>query len=259
MPVTSQKLRGRVLSGLVALAALLTMQGDVIAGTLASRLRALDFSRSTVAVTLNPRIDDPFDQSTLRAPDGALWTKWRQVQSDAARDLDAVAACRADLINCYAAPALRFIELVELAKHGSGRDRLERVNRAINAAIRYSSDLTQHGVIDLWSSPLASLESERGDCEDYAIAKYYVLRSAGVPAGELRIVLVRDLDTQEYHAVLAARQDSEWLVLDNRRMTLLDSYGIQRLQPLFAVDDQGVQMFNARFAGSSRIAVATNR
>jgi predicted transglutaminase-like cysteine proteinase len=239
------------------------LQGCIWAGAVA--LAIVLIGHETAAARPNPgrpqpsEAAEPFHQSTLRAPEGALWSKWRQLQSDAAADLELVAQCRADLIDCYSAPALRFIELVELAQTRTGRDRLDLVNRAVNSAIRYSTDLVQHGVIDLWSSPLASLASGRGDCEDYAIAKYFVLRSAGVAASDLRIVLVRDLDTREYHAVVAARQDTDWLVLDNRRMTLLDGDAIQRLQLLFTVDSQGVQMFGTHVANGIRITPATNR
>ena len=53
------------------------------------------------------------------------------------------------------------------------------INRDINMAIRPTSDLAQWGVTDRWSAPLATLASGRGDCEDYAIAKYVALREAG--------------------------------------------------------------------------------
>jgi predicted transglutaminase-like cysteine proteinase len=252
-------LKAYILSGVVALSALLITQEQSAAGPHATWLRTTASTRPSATMMPTSPTDDPFDQQTLGAPEGALWTKWRRVQADAARDLELAAECRAELADCYSAPALRFIELVEGAKARSGRDRLDQVNQAINAAIRYTTDLSQHGAIDLWSSPLASLASGRGDCEDYAIAKYFVLRAAGIAANDLRMVLVRDLDTREYHAVVAVRQDAGWLVLDNRRMTLLDSEAVQRLQPLFAVNDQGVQMFAVGYAGGSQIAPATER
>ena len=45
-----------------------------------------------------------------------------------------------------------------------------------------SSDFTQHGEADRWSAPLATFATAKGDCEDYAIAKYVALREAGFPA-----------------------------------------------------------------------------
>ena len=72
-----------------------------------------------------------------------------------------------------------------------------RDDRSVNASIRYISDMAQHGVPGLWSGALATFSRGQGDCEDYAIAKYVILRAAGVPAEDLRIMLVRDLIARE--------------------------------------------------------------
>ncbi len=61
--------------------------------------------------------------------------------------------------------------MVDDVRGREGKARVEAANRLINTAIRYTSDLIQHAAIDVWSSPLASLGSGRGDCEDYAIAE----------------------------------------------------------------------------------------
>ena len=75
---------------------------------------------------------------------------------------------------------------------------------------------------DRWSAPLATLTTGRGDCEDYAIAKYVALREAGVAEDDMRLVIVRDLTAGEDHAVVSARLDEKWIVLDNRRLTLVE-------------------------------------
>ena len=41
--------------------------------------------------------------------------------------------------------------------------------------------MAQWGVPDRWSPPLETLATGRGDCEDYAIAKYVALTAAGIP------------------------------------------------------------------------------
>lgn len=284
MPVQFQAAKAKILAGAVALAVVLCAHGQATAKTTTNKPRSAAATslaailpsasveaqvspprdglggarlHSSIALRLPSLNSEPFYQSTIRAPEGALWTKWHQAENDAARDIELVAACRAELHNCYSAPALRFIELVDMAQTRSGRDRLDLVNRMVNTTIRYTSDIAQHGVVDLWSSPLVSFASERGDCEDYAIAKYFILRSAGMATSDLRLLLVRDLVTREYHAVLAARDDGQWLMLDNRRMTLLDSDDTRQLQLLFAINDHGVRIFTTRYAGGSDIAPAT--
>jgi predicted transglutaminase-like cysteine proteinase len=190
---------------------------------------------------------EPFGLFTFRAPEGMLWRKWRSVEADMAKEQTVLDRCREDAESCpsYAA---KFLRLIEAVKSKSGRARLEEANRAVNAAIRYVSDLVQHGEIDRWSAPLATFATAKGDCEDYAIAKYVALREAGFPEGELRLVLVRDHAVQQDHAVLTAHLDDHWLILDNRRSELIADSDASSLTPLFAISHRGVQLFAAPYA-----------
>jgi predicted transglutaminase-like cysteine proteinase len=195
-----------------------------------------------------PRGDEPFGLFAFRAPEGVLWTKWRGVELAMQNEAFTIARCRADPEICPSAAALRFIALAETAREGAGTARLEAVSHAVNKAIRYTSDMTQHGVPDLWSAPLATLTTGLGDCEDYAIAKYAVLRAAGVAADDLRIVLLRDTASREDHAVLAAREDGRWFILDNRRAGFYQDTALPHYMPLFALGQHGVQVFAAPYA-----------
>lgn len=65
-----------------------------------------------------------------------------------------------------------------------------------------------------WST-LGEFLRRGGDCEDYATSKYQLLRTLGVPASDLRVVVVLDGATREHHAVLAVRRPGEekaWLL-----------------------------------------------
>jgi predicted transglutaminase-like cysteine proteinase len=190
---------------------------------------------------------EPFGLFTFRAPEGMLWQKWRGVEADMAREQTVLDRCREDAGNCpsYAA---QFLRLIDTVKSKSGRARLEEANRAVNAAIRYVSDYAQFGEADRWSAPLATFATAKGDCEDYAIAKYVALREAGFPEGELRLVLVRDRAVRQDHAVLAARFEDRWLILDNRRSDLLADSDVSSFTPLFAINHRGVQLFAAPYA-----------
>src|SRR6185369_9020676 len=83
---------------------------------------------------------------------------------------------------------------------------------------------------------------------DYAIAKYVALRAAGVAREDLQLVLVRDRAVRQDHAVLAARLDGHWLILDNRFSALKDDFEASNLTPLFAINHDGVHLFAAPFA-----------
>lgn len=118
--------------------------------------------------------------------------------------------------------AAQFLRLISAVQGKSGRAQLEEANLGVNAAIRYVSDYAQFGEADRWSAPLASFATAKGDCEDYAIAKYVALQQAGFPRDDLRLVLGRDRSLGQDHAVLAARLDGRWLILDSRRPELLE-------------------------------------
>jgi predicted transglutaminase-like cysteine proteinase len=190
---------------------------------------------------------EPFGLFSFRAPEGSLSRKWRGIESDITKEQAVLDRCRENAEGCpsYAAQYLRLIKAVT-AK--SGRDRLDEANRAVNMAIRYASDYAQHGEADRWSAPLASFATGRGDCEDYAIAKYGALTEAGFPRDDLRLVLVRDRAVRQDHAILAARLDGHWLILDSRRSDLIKDSDVMSFTPLYAIDGRGVQLFAAPYA-----------
>jgi predicted transglutaminase-like cysteine proteinase len=181
-------------------------------------------------------------------PDGMLWRKWLGVEAEMAKDQIILDRCRADPASCPP-HAAQFLRLINTVASISGRERLDEANRAINAAISYASDLAQYGEADRWSAPLASFATGKGDCEDYAIAKYAALGEAGFPGDQLQLVLVRDRAVGRDHAVLAARLDGHWLILDNRRAGLIEDSDASSFTPLFAIDNRGVRLFAAPYAG----------
>jgi predicted transglutaminase-like cysteine proteinase len=209
---------------------------------------------------------EPFGLMALQAPEGELWRKWRGVQHEIRMESAVLALCRASPGDCPSAPARRFLAMIETAQARQGRARLGEINRAINLSIRPMSDLAQYGVVDLWTSPLATLAAGAGDCEDYAIAKYVALRETGLDNEDLRLLIVRDTKLQEDHAVVAARLDGRWLVLDNRRLVLLEDMQLKQYAPMFEIDDGGVKRLvpgethrrSSRMAPSATPAASTD-
>jgi predicted transglutaminase-like cysteine proteinase len=104
----------------------------------------------------------------------------------------------------------------------------------------------------VWSPPLETLGAGIGDCEDYAIAKFALLRDAGIAEKDLKVLLVRDTAVRQDHAVLAVRVDGRWLVLDNRRSNLSETRDLPYFMPLFAIDHNGVSLFAAPYAERPR-------
>jgi predicted transglutaminase-like cysteine proteinase len=191
---------------------------------------------------------EPFDLPTFRAPEGLLWVKWRELETGISQDARVITDCRADINQCASPAALRLLEIVDQARHMPIRLAIPIINRTINLSIAYVSDVTQHGLPDVWSSPLATLTTEQGDCEDYAIVKYEALRRLGLPEDDLRLLLVRDSSMGQDHAVLGVRYGGRWLILDNRHSYVLEAAALNQFVPLIAIDHVGVKLF----AGASR-------
>jgi predicted transglutaminase-like cysteine proteinase len=186
---------------------------------------------------------EPFGLFAARLSGGGLLAKWLGVQRRLEDEMVQLALCEGDRDGCVSSAALQFLAIVDAAKARDGRGRLGEINRAINLAIRPTSDLAQYGEIDVWSSPLATLARAAGDCEDYAIAKFVALRLAGLSPDDLRIVIMRDTISGEDHAVAAARLDGRWLTLDNRRMAMVEDAQIRNYQPTFVIDRDGVKRY----------------
>jgi predicted transglutaminase-like cysteine proteinase len=186
---------------------------------------------------------EPFGLSTSAVYAGGLRDKWLGV----ARKLDdervQLALCDGDRDNCASTAALQFLAIVDGGRARDGRARLGQINRAINLAIHPMSDLAQYGEIDVWSSPLVTFYHGAGDCEDYAIAKYVALLEAGIAADDLRIVILRDTIHGEDHAVTAARLDGHWLMLDNRRMAMIEDGYVRNYRPLFVIGQSGLMKY----------------
>lgn len=122
--------------------------------------------------------------------------------------------------------------------------RLRQVNDFFNRRLAFREDAVVWGVPDYWASPLEALEKRAGDCEDYAIAKYFTLAAAGVPVARLRMVYVRArLGGQTLaHMVLAyyAEPEAEPLILDNLRPELLPASQRSDLTPVFSFNTDGL-------------------
>ena len=192
-----------------------------------------------------------FGMETEPVTGGPLLNKWRHAQAGITSALEVVMQCQAG--KPCPAPAQKLIELSREGGDRSGRARVGLINRAVDLAIRPVSDETQWGVPDHWSDPLETLHSNSGDCEDYAIVKYAALLAAGLSRDAVKIVVVRNRLPDEDHAVVAVRVDDQWLMLDNRTLTLVRDTDVTRATPKFVLDSQGVR----RFVWSSQTRKAT--
>jgi predicted transglutaminase-like cysteine proteinase len=188
------------------------------------------------------RSAEPFDLPVITARPSDVSAKWTDLQGRIKADERTLSDCRRDKTHCTKA-ARRFLSIIELGQQQHGRARLGWVNRAVNLSVRPMSDWEQYGYADYWASPLQTLRSEAGDCEDYAIVKYVALHELGIRSRDLRLVIVQDSQQSAEHAVAAVRYEKHWLILDNRTMMMSEARQTRYYAPLFVMDKSGVRTF----------------
>lgn len=101
--------------------------------------------------------------------------------------------------------------------------------------IPYVDDQQNWGKSDFWATPDEFL-TKGGDCEDFAIAKYMALKSAGVDDDHMRIAIVHDTVKGIPHAILIVYAEEGPLVLDNQSKVTQRADEITRYKPIFSIN-----------------------
>jgi len=94
--------------------------------------------------------------------------------------------------------------------------KLKKVNNFFNL-LHFTDDIKLWGVSNYWATPVEFLGANAGDCEDFAIAKYFTLLELGIPDKKMRITMVKAVALNQYHMVVAyySTPGSVPVILDN--------------------------------------------
>jgi len=114
------------------------------------------------------------------------------------------------------------LKLIKRIEPLSERKKLDEVNNFVNK-VRFVSDQRVWGVKDYWAKPVEFLGRDKGDCEDFVITKYFMLRKAGVLEERLFFTYVKALKLNQAHMVLTYYETPKSipLVLDNLNFKVL--------------------------------------
>lgn len=140
--------------------------------------------------------------------------QWTSVRQRMAKEQSLYSKCDAGDAACPA-PLAAWRKNIKTWATASKSDQLSLVNSWVNQKIRYTDDKAVYKQADYWASPAQSLKG-RGDCEDYAIAKYASLKALGFADDQLRIVIVNDTRKNIGHAILSVRTAQGIYILDNQ-------------------------------------------
>ncbi len=110
----------------------------------------------------------------------------------------------------------RFNKFLKDATQFDTIKKLNRVNSFINKILP-ASDKKAQNTIEHWSTPKEFLINGKGDCEDYAITKYFTLLQLGIKKEKLYLAIVKVRGKKTMHMVLLYFQTpkSTPLILDN--------------------------------------------
>lgn len=86
----------------------------------------------------------------------------------------------------------------------------ERINRDVNASVKYKTDLGQYGVPEFWT-----VAGKFGDCEDYALLKRKMLIDAGFDRDKIHLCTC--FVDGAGHCVLLVETDRGNYILDNNQ------------------------------------------
>jgi len=158
--------------------------------------------------------------------------KWQRVLDNY---LKAPGACTPDKYNRCAYQ--KWVELIEEWRLLPKAEQLEKVNRHMNL-FRYITDPVNWGVKDYWEIP-KEFFARFGDCEDYAIVKYFTLRALGWSEADMKIVILQDMNLGVAHAILVVDFDGRQLVLDNQIGQVVEASRIRHYKPIYSVNEAG--------------------
>lgn len=211
------------------------------------------------ALTLTP-LNGPAPQETAVAPIPApiqaaqapkpatpvFWqpqlSQWRRVLDTHAGQSALYELCQRAPHQCPSRRVAHWQRFLDRQSYETPMRQLLAVNNYMNR-YPYKQDDWLYGQSDYWANVQEFLE-QSGDCEDFAIAKYFSLRQLGFPAEDMQILLVYDVYSGTDHAVLRVALDGNVYFLDNRE-DLIDRAGFEkRYRPHLAFNEADVHLYD---------------
>lgn len=163
--------------------------------------------------------------------------QWAQVIATRARQ-HGIERCLANALACPGPYAQAWRGMMQSARGASRAEQVALVNSFFNR-LTYRPDIQQYGVAEHWAVPIEFLARGAGDCDDYAVAKFFSLRLLGFSNNELRVVSLLDRAERVGHTVAVVILNGARLVLDNRTDQLFPESRYRQYQPVVSMNETG--------------------
>lgn len=136
--------------------------------------------------------------------------------------------------------------------NATAKDKLATVNNFFNK-LEYISDIAHWGKEDYWATPVEFINSHAGDCEDYAIAKYFTLQAMGISGEKLHLTYVKSLKNRAFHMILTyyRNPEAEPLILDNIDGRVKPASERRDLIPIYSINGRDLLLVRDKRPGES--------
>ncbi|MDY0238713.1 MAG: transglutaminase-like cysteine peptidase [Campylobacterales bacterium] len=153
---------------------------------------------------------------------------------------------------------LALVKNMNEVRDGSDLEKLEKVNDFFNK-VPYGKGIDIWGISDYWATRYEFIGKDKGDCEDYVIAKYFTLLELGVDSSKLFMSYVRSSKFDAAHMVLTYYETPKSipLVLDNYNYKVLPATQRGDLTPIYSFD--GKELFNAKQSRIGKLIPASTK
>lgn len=152
-------------------------------------------------------------------------------------------------------------KIIEEGKKLPELEKLKMANDFFNQ-VPYYTDQEHWGIEDYWATPVETLASNGGDCEDYAIGKYFTLLAMGMPMDKLMITYAKALKTNQPHMILAYYDtpNADPLILDNLDKAMRHGAERNDIEPIYTFNGDGLWLAlerggGRRISGSDRFSI----
>jgi len=205
---------------------------------------------------LPPRTMALLNSKALRVNDTIIFTKWTRAVTrhnlQVSMHTEPCATPRNE--TCYLDEWRDVLQRLEKLPK---RAQIDAINKHMNAS-PYVLDIVNWGITDYWETPLEFLMFA-GDCEDFAIAKFFSLLRLGFSNDEMQIVIVQDQNLRVPHAVLAVTLDGTNYILDNQIPQVVPDTLIHHYTPYYGVNLTSWWRFSGKSNALTPDAIAPPR
>lgn len=162
--------------------------------------------------------------------------QWSDFSARQSQSLQSLSECEQNEAWCTSPEVKRWAGLINNLREQGKLRQIITVNKWFNR-LPYKYDEDAYEQLDYWADTLELLQ-KRGDCEDFALSKYYTLRQLGFTPEELQVTMVYDRENFINHAVLMVFIDGTRYMMDINSDTTEPSALGKRYKPLYSFNEQ---------------------